>query len=338
MEFRFLGSDWRLGAEAYAARPIACGAAQSQIRNRNPVIRSRGFSFAEVMFAVVVLGIGFIMIAAIFPAAIKQAQLTTDESYSAAMARAAARYLQEIATDTTMPATGPAAAPHRGLVSRGTAPAAPPAPNPFWQAIRGNVIVTNDPRFAWVAMYKRDGNPADPGTWAGTAQVIIIGVQARNRPIYTLADVAGASPANLQPRPIGFTITDSTTAEPDRIEFTGTATELAALAEGCYVVVGDDGLAGANQGRLNGYVYRIGTRRSDWGPNAFELIPGNDFAPLPDPDGTAGPMTAVPGPIAGTGWIVGRGYANAMTPPTGAGDWEGIAQDISVYTTFVQVK
>src|SRR4051794_734912 len=50
---------------------------------------SRGFSLTEVMFAVIVLGIGFILIAAIFPVSISQSRLTIDETTAAANARSA---------------------------------------------------------------------------------------------------------------------------------------------------------------------------------------------------------------------------------------------------------
>jgi hypothetical protein len=59
---------------------------------RNSASR-RGFSFAEVMFAVVILGIGFIMVAAIFPVAIQQTAMTGEESMAAAAAREATHSL-----------------------------------------------------------------------------------------------------------------------------------------------------------------------------------------------------------------------------------------------------
>src|SRR5689334_3052921 len=90
----------------------------SQLRQVHHVRRRvarRGFSFAEVLFAVVVLGIGFIMVAAIFPVAIQQSKATQDETSAAAAARAAVAELQQLAYDPrtvappptpTMPATG----------------------------------------------------------------------------------------------------------------------------------------------------------------------------------------------------------------------------------------
>ena len=47
----------------------------------------RGFTFTEVMFAVILLGIGFIMLAGMFPVAIQQTQTTAEESSTAPIAQ-----------------------------------------------------------------------------------------------------------------------------------------------------------------------------------------------------------------------------------------------------------
>jgi hypothetical protein len=52
------------------------------------------------MFAVVVLGIGFIMLAAVFPVAIKQSKMTSDETRGVAMGREAAGVVQGLARGT----------------------------------------------------------------------------------------------------------------------------------------------------------------------------------------------------------------------------------------------
>ena len=62
---------------------------KSQIRAR---LASRlgsrsGFSFTEVLFAVMILGIGFIMIAGIFPVAISQTASSQEETAGAALLR-----------------------------------------------------------------------------------------------------------------------------------------------------------------------------------------------------------------------------------------------------------
>src|SRR5437870_2113109 len=78
-----------------------------------------GFSFTEVLFAVMVLGIGFIMIAAMFPVTIRQTQTTMEETQAANMAKEAMAYLQSIATDVNFPVTVPPQQP----------PANPPVPD-----------------------------------------------------------------------------------------------------------------------------------------------------------------------------------------------------------------
>src|SRR6266566_1772277 len=71
----------------------------------------RGYSFTEVLFAVMVLGIGFIMIAAMFPVTIRQTQTTMEETQAANMAKEAMAYLQSIATEYNFPVTVPPQTP-----------------------------------------------------------------------------------------------------------------------------------------------------------------------------------------------------------------------------------
>src|SRR3954467_1132710 len=66
----------------------------------------RGFTFTEVMFAVILLGIGFIMLAGMFPVAIQQTQTNVEESTASTIARAAAHYMEESLTVDDVPPTG----------------------------------------------------------------------------------------------------------------------------------------------------------------------------------------------------------------------------------------
>ena len=59
--------------------------------------RAHGFSFVEILFAIAVLGIGFIMLAAIFPVGLQQTKLTLDETTAAGNARAAVAVISELA-------------------------------------------------------------------------------------------------------------------------------------------------------------------------------------------------------------------------------------------------
>ncbi|MDQ3439620.1 MAG: hypothetical protein M3478_04660, partial [Planctomycetota bacterium] len=146
----------------------------------------RGYSFTEVMFAVVVLGIGFIMIAAMFPVAISQSQATAQESTAASIARGAVNHIQAIATNVNMPHTDvvpaqPARASGFTAVGTGAGPYSP-ATEGYWNAVKGNLILQTDPRFAYVPFYRREQN-------SSFAQVILIITQCRERAAYDATDV-----------------------------------------------------------------------------------------------------------------------------------------------------
>src|SRR5688500_14433850 len=127
-----------------------------------------GYSFTEVMFAVVVLGIGFIMIAAMFPVALSQSKSTADETVAATIARGAVGYLESVADDTPAPGAVPVR-PSTMPPTDGAAPATPAPVAPFiavqdpgdatkltplhtgsWDAVRGSLILPTDQRFALV--------------------------------------------------------------------------------------------------------------------------------------------------------------------------------------------
>src|SRR2546428_3654731 len=71
-----------------------------------PTPRAAGFSFIEVLFAVMILGVGFIMTAAIFPVAIQQAKTSSDETVSTAVAWNAFNLIQETLGDEELPPMG----------------------------------------------------------------------------------------------------------------------------------------------------------------------------------------------------------------------------------------
>src|SRR5205823_5837814 len=80
-----------------------CRSERFAFNSRRRSERHRGFSFTEIMFAVIILGVGFIMVAAIFPVAIQQAKSTSEETTAAAVARGAATYIGGVLTDGTGP-------------------------------------------------------------------------------------------------------------------------------------------------------------------------------------------------------------------------------------------
>src|SRR5215208_1939664 len=75
------------------------------LRNLRPLCRA-GFTFTEVMFAVILLGIGFIMLAGMFPVAIQQTQTNIEESTASTLVQMATRSLEESMTRDDMRPTG----------------------------------------------------------------------------------------------------------------------------------------------------------------------------------------------------------------------------------------
>jgi hypothetical protein len=331
----------------------------------------RGYSFTEVMFAVVVLGIGFIMIAAMFPVAISQSKLTQEETNAAAIARGAATYVQSVASRYNMPATGTAAQPTRPRVysvrdipgagggqGTGITPrldalfTVNPAPfnvsDTLWSAVKGNLILPSDPRYGFVVLYSRAGTPGIAGAGNGYAQLFVVACQVRARSTYgPNPDLTfnGADPVNLQARPVTINIVNNVNSTGvDWITFTerGQAGALTAIAEGTYVIVANDpGSAAPNAGLFNGRIYRVGAPATDLGSGAppadtWELQAGSDYTQNPGPDNdiaTTGDNIDI-GADAGA-WIVGREPDTETAPAT---DYRGTAQDISIYTTFVSLR
>ncbi|HEV8604349.1 MAG TPA: prepilin-type N-terminal cleavage/methylation domain-containing protein [Tepidisphaeraceae bacterium] len=334
----------------------------------------RGFTFTEVMFAVILLGIGFIMLAGMFPVAIQQTQTNVEESTASTLVQSATRSLEQTLTQQDLPPTGHLTPPGTIIYPRflrlsETCNAAGVIGDDFylWEKVRGSFILPQDPRFAWTALYKR--NPGD-----NFAQVIIFALQARNYGTYTSLDLerppSGTNPqfnlATIEPRFLPAILSDGgLPGVPDIIEFYApdafsTAIRDGALAEGCFVVVGDDGVATDDNntpvfdpGYANGRIYRIGSRRTDLdGTNgnsqAWELMPGHDMQSpeenLPLRSSQHGTTVSPPNytdhkPSGGSQpasvFIIGKGFND---PRSNDYTTSGFAQDIAVYTTFIRLK
>jgi type II secretory pathway pseudopilin PulG len=288
----------------------------------------RGFSFAEVMFAVIILGIGFIMVAAIFPVAIQQTRLTVDESTAAAVARQATAVLQQVVVGSEDAVPDPAnpgqfkplfppTVTGTGLNvfsirTVGFSPINPFMPQPLlWDTLKGNLISTSDRRFAWTAAYSRQ-------TGSPFIQVYIFVLQQRNRPLFEQQDFHVNAPYfNLQPRRISIQVTPAGGSNPDPDLITITQNGRFA-AEGTFVVT-----AGSNPNNA-GRVYRLGAYRGPGGGGErYEVDPGYDV-----------PDTALGGAYVGDAWIVGRGFdpTNPNPVPTGP------AMDVAFYTTYLTVN
>jgi type II secretory pathway pseudopilin PulG len=142
------------------------------------------FTFIEVLFAVILLGIGFIMIAGVFPVAIQQTAAVSDETQAAIVARDAIKKIQGVAdaeiagnanTLTLFPTTGTPTNPTVVAFS----------PN-IMQALGSDGFFSADHRYGWVGFYRRDSATAVAGPPIGPfAQVYVIALQNPNFANYT---------------------------------------------------------------------------------------------------------------------------------------------------------
>src|SRR5207247_4293746 len=113
-------------------------------------------------FAIIILGIGFIMLAGMFPIAIQQTQTTLQETASGTVGPAAVKFLESVMTrQNTLITYGrylPLWGPPNTLPNTSAFPTIPITaglrPSPY-ELIRGNQILTQDPRFGWTALYRR---------------------------------------------------------------------------------------------------------------------------------------------------------------------------------------
>jgi hypothetical protein len=300
----------------------------SSVKDRRCCFR-HGFSFTEVMFAVIVLGIGFIMVAAIFPVAIQQTRLTVDESTAAAVARQASTVLEHLAVGSENAVPDPAnpgkfkplfppTVTGTGLNvfsirTTGFSPINPNMPQAqLWDMLKGSLISASDPRFAWTAVYsRRTGSPF--------IQVYIFILQQRSRSLFERQDLYTNAPYfNLQPRRITIQVTPAGagSSDPDTITVTQNARF---VAEGAFVVT-----AGSNPSNA-GRVYRLATYHgvASGGGDQYDVDPSYDV-----------PDAALGGAYVGDAWVVGRGFEPTNPNPVAT----GAAMDIAIYSTYLTVR
>lgn len=266
------------------------------------ILHSRkGFTFLELLFAIIILGVGMVMIAGMFPVAIRMTQATRDDTVAATIVRSAAEELGGMLTDDLVEASGGAVRPFTGRA---------------WDAIRGNVILNSDPRFAWVPLYRRSND-------AMTAQLFLIAVKSRGPSHYGTIDLLGdpdgisGAPANLEPRGIDVEFLPGG-ADPDVVRIDPSQHYAGAAAEGAFVILANDQLTGT----FNGHVYRLGTAK-DPSAGLWYLQPGYDL------------KKDARRPRVGHAFIVGRGYADPAHPELG---FQGEAQDLAFFTMIVPLR
>ncbi len=308
-------------------------------------------TFTEVLFAVMILGIGFIMVAAIFPVAIQQSKSNTSETVASRLAETSIQLVQANATATNLPAT---AAGDRPVVSGPTAP--------LINSIKNNLIFSGDPRYGWTVLYRRSSD------WS-YAQVFVVLMQISNRTNYNPAtDLLNTSsggiynPSTFEPVPVNVMTFEGGIGNADGIVFytkpaaTWVATDLPQAAEGAFVIIAKDNFGPSDEdsttaiaettGMHNGKVYRLGRKRDDLGAGAWELAPGGDMNYFTNGIPAEDIHENIPARKVGTlpgssdqpaeAFLIGRGHNN---PGTGVNAvYEGGNQAVAVYTALVPVR
>jgi hypothetical protein len=305
-------------------------------------------TFIEITFAVVILGIGLIMIAAVFPVAIQQTQSNVDETMASTIARNALSTF-ESATITSLFTSYGLGPPYTKLT-----PGTPPSmvsfydgdalyktqetslgSNPsgltfyplLWRAIRGNVICTTDPRYAWTGFYSWDVGQS-------YAKFVIIVSRVRNKSFFDeFHDVLRTSststnPAALEGSPLGYSITLLPSGLYSiQFTFNGAAVDTNQMVGPlAYFVIGQDQTT--VNATLNGYVVRVGNLIPGSSPAAWQIMPGNDLFDLRK-------LLNLPAQLSGTGYMVGRGLT---VSPSDNPIYEGPVQDIAAYWTYVYMQ
>lgn len=174
-----------------------------------------GFTFTEIMFAVVILGIGFIMVAGMLPVAIRLSQQSADETIAASTAQRVFQAVQNYANATTFP---PTAATYSVTASPGTAvlgynapyfalgevnPASAPSV-PFqrasaalqFNAFRAELVSSLDRTYGVALAYSRQGtitySPSGVQTAAGDLiRVVAVVARVRDRSTFNDEDAGG---------------------------------------------------------------------------------------------------------------------------------------------------
>lgn len=273
----------------------------------------RGFSFTEVLFAVMILGIGFILIAGIFPVAISQTALSQDDTIGASTARGA------VAAYSSLPYLS-SLIPNDGLVTRFTDDAvnvpvgATTVSVKPWSLVKGNQVLAEDQRYGWIAMVRREA--ADMrGQPPNTALLIVVPVQLRGESAFTVVDstqnaTGPSSHATLMPVPVQVTMTDGGN-NPDQCVVSGAYA--GAAAPGAVVVL------------RSGRIYRLGNL-VEGSMTTYTMLPGNDLA------SSAEAVTSA------DAYIVGRRCVHDPANPNDTPTFEGTSIAIGTYVTYIQLR
>lgn len=314
-----------------------------------PGLASAGFTFIEVLFAIIILGVGLIMIAGMLPVAIQQGQKSQEDLNGRilcdnAYATVRAALTQNGANAALLPTQTTGATPTPavpGMYYGGYSPAAAT----FWALLDANRISAVDPRFQWFPFYQRELNSnrvnliilaarrvssdigpdgerywpnyafgiADNGPRPGSA----IFVDGESSNCASRLSSAGISGGNISARnPVT-----------DYVIFRGfdDAEAVDAPVEGAFVIVAE-APAGSDAARNTGRIFRIGQQVQGDNKNVWTLDPAYDLAAL-----ATGPDLSLEDQSRESRiYVLGRGLRDPSSLASSSNPYIGPAQDIAI--------
>lgn len=268
----------------------------------------RAFSLPEVMFAVMIFGIGFIMVAAMFPVAIQQAKDSRQETTAAEITKAAVQVIQQLPSGSLpVPAAG---GNKLDLALNQTL---------YNTYLRGSLIYASNGQYAWTALYRRGGTVANPDPFA---QIYVFTVNSGTGQPFnavtdadTLSFVSPQSYPNLFARRVDIQVGPANDQVYVHDDAVGAAPHYpsarATVVENAYLVTED------------GSTFRVASSlplpaSPPANSDLWQLYPGQNASAY-------GGWTKA--------WLIGRASSGGATPT-----FAGTAQDISMFTTFVRAN
>lgn len=263
----------------------------------------KGFSFIEILFALFVLGIGLVMVAAVFPVAIQQTQAAVDQTTGIAVVEEGRRYMDQfIREEFHWPFSGSRTnrfANASGNVTTGMrAPCVTPGTKPSTGTYQYDLTYTMDrvshidPRFAWVPLiyFPQVDDATNPinnkythATKFHTAWVYIIPVQYGSS-VVTTADLENLTCVQTNVRL-------TRTVDGSFVEFTNWNNR---PAQGAFIIIADNPSTSA---LLRGTYYRLAFLTDPGTNRTWRLSPEKEL-PI-----------AIGSPVSASAFIVGRNGA-----------------------------
>ncbi len=314
--------------------------------------RRCGFTFIEVLFAIIILGVGLIMIAGMLPVAIQQGQksqedlngrIVCDNGYAIVRAKLSEPSANAALAPTQVPGTNPGDPPNPLVPGMYYGPYSGAAA--WFASFQLDRISAVDPRFQWFPFYQReigsnrvnliilgarrvssDIGPDGERYWPNFAFGIGDNQPRAGSAIFVDGE-AGNCDSKLSSAGIAAATVTARNKVIDYVIFQGFSDSESedAPAEGAFVIIAEAPI-GADASRNTGRIFRIGQRVQDGNKAVWTLDPAYDLRAL-----ASGPDTSLDDASrASSIYVLGRGLRNPASVSGSTNAYVGPAQDVAI--------